>query len=50
MTVKHCFLKEQIALTSPEVLLKDIHFPSGLGKTLTSHNYFMIVAFSPLDT
>jgi len=41
---------EQIALTSPKVLLKDIHIPSSLKKTLTSLNYFMIGALYPLDT
>jgi hypothetical protein len=44
------YFKEQIALTSPEVLLKDTHTLSSLEKTLTSLNYFMIEALSPLNT
>jgi len=44
------FKLEQIALTSPEVFIKDTYTPSSFEKTLTSPNYFMIVALSPLDT
>jgi len=43
-------IKEQIALTSSEVSLKDTHTPSSLEKILTSLNYFMTVALSTLDT